>query len=377
MCLYPKLIRNPKYTSTKKNGGNIPPVKDPRVLMVPVGCGKCIECRKQEKTKWQVRLLEDVRHNNNAKFVTLTFSNKSIAELTKEIKGLKGYDLDNEIATLATRRFLERWRKKYKKSLRHWFITELGHEGTEHIHMHGIIWSNEELDKKLTKHKTQLLDEAEKVWQYGWIWKGKKRNDGTYQNFVNEKTVNYLTKYVHKIDKDHEYYKAKVLTSAGIGSDYLKREDSNRHAYKGTETKETYKTRTGHEIGMPIYWKNKVWTEEEREQLWLLKLDKQERWICGEKVDISNGEEEYYKLLDWHRQRNKRLGYGDDSINWDKKKYENERRQLKINERILKGGGLWWERSKTQETAACRVPPNVGETASAIKPNENINWEEM
>ena len=39
MCLYPKLIKNRKYIANKKNGGNIPPVSDSRVLMVPVGCG--------------------------------------------------------------------------------------------------------------------------------------------------------------------------------------------------------------------------------------------------------------------------------------------------------------------------------------------------
>lgn len=381
MCLYPKLIKNPKYTSTKKNGGNIPPIQDPRVLMVPVGCGKCIECRKQEKTKWQVRLLEDVRHNKNAKFVTLTFSNESIAELAKEIKGLKGYDLDNEIATLAVRRFLERWRKKYDKSIRHWLITELGHEGTEHVHMHGIMWSNEELDKKLETNNISLLDEIENIWSYGWVWKGAKHN-GNYKNFVNEKTVNYITKYVHKIDKDHEYYKAKVLTSAGIGRNYIDRTDSEKHKFNGTETKETYRSRTGHEIALPIYWRNKVWTEEEREKLWLIKLDKQERWVCGEKVDISNGEEEYYKLLEWHRQRNRRLGYGDDSINWDKKKYENERRQLKINERIAKGkvtGSRRTDRFARSAQLVRPIEPNEASPAvyGGIKPNENINWEEM
>ena len=35
MCLYPRLARNKKYTSNKKNGGNIPKVKDKRVLSVP------------------------------------------------------------------------------------------------------------------------------------------------------------------------------------------------------------------------------------------------------------------------------------------------------------------------------------------------------
>ena len=56
MCLYPKLIKNRKYIANKKNGGNIPPVSDLRVLMVPVGCGKCIECKKQKSREWSVRL---------------------------------------------------------------------------------------------------------------------------------------------------------------------------------------------------------------------------------------------------------------------------------------------------------------------------------
>ena len=49
MCLYPKLISNPKYKANKKNGGNIPPIFDKRVLSIPVGCGKCIECKKRKR----------------------------------------------------------------------------------------------------------------------------------------------------------------------------------------------------------------------------------------------------------------------------------------------------------------------------------------
>ena len=108
MCLYPKLIKNRKYTSTKKNGGNVPVCHDKRVMYVPVGCQKCIECRKQKSREWQARLLSDIREHKNGKFITLTFSNESINELYHEIKGLSGYNLDNAIATLAVRRFLER-----------------------------------------------------------------------------------------------------------------------------------------------------------------------------------------------------------------------------------------------------------------------------
>ena len=87
---------------------------------------------------------------------------------------------------------------------------------------------------------------------------------------------------------------------------------------------------------LPIYWRNKIYTEKEREQLWLQKLDKQERWVCGERVDVSETDEEYFKLLNWYREKNKRLGYGDDEKNWERKRYEHQRRVLKQKERGIK-----------------------------------------
>lgn len=362
MCLYPKIIRNRKYSITKKNGGLVPPILDNRVLAVPVGCGDCIECRKQKAREWQVRLLEDVRHNKNGIFITLTFSDESITKLSSEIKGLKGYDLDNQIATLATRRFLERWRKKHKKSLRHWLITELGHEGTENIHMHGIVWTNEK------------ATEIEKHWQYGYIWAGNKKEDGTIENYVSERTVNYITKYINKRDLDHEYFKAKILTSSGIGRGYIDREDAERNKYKGENTREYYTTRTGHKIAMPIYWRNKIYTEEEREKLWLIKLDKQERWVCGERIDISKDDKSYTNILEHYRKKNRRLGYGSGVINWDKRNYENQRRMLKLKERIERGG-LGKADTRTQAGGAGRVPPTEVEKAGAMKPNEQFNGE--
>ena len=165
MCLYPRLIRNKKYTPNQKNGGIvdysgfIKGEKDRRALTVPVGCGECMECRKQKAQEWQTRMLEDVRHNKNGKFITLTFSNKKIKEYAEKVTYkekkvrngikkswedkngkvrvrynyitvkkkivLKGYETDNAIATLAVREWLEKWRKKFGKSLRHWLVSDL------------------------------------------------------------------------------------------------------------------------------------------------------------------------------------------------------------------------------------------------------------
>ena len=64
MCLYPKLVKNPKYIPNKKNKGIIPKVNDPRVLFVPIACGKCMECMRSKAREWRVRLHEEIRNNN-------------------------------------------------------------------------------------------------------------------------------------------------------------------------------------------------------------------------------------------------------------------------------------------------------------------------
>lgn len=330
MCLYSKLIKNRKYTATKKNGGNIPILKDARTAIVPIGCGKCMECRKQKSREWRVRLAEDIRTNTNGKFITLTFKTEKLQELAKDIHNLSGYELDNEICTKAVKYFRERWRKRTGKSIRHWLISELGGERYEHVHLHGILWTDEP-------------EWISKTWQNGFVYIG---------THVDESTINYITKYVTKTDKLHKEYIPKMLTSQGIGKNYVNRGDSHRHAYKGEETNELYKTKSGMQLAMPIYYRNKLYTEEEREKLWIHKLDKNERWVNGERVDISTeeGEEQYYKLLEWHRAKNERLGFGNDEINWERKRYERERRNLIHKERKLikeeKNEQPWKERKR-------------------------------
>ena len=310
MCLYPKLIENRKYKANKKNGGIIPPIRDERVKWVAVGCGKCIECRKQKKREWQVRMLEDIKVNKNGKFVTLTFDRESLQELQDNVGYIPDkYLQDNEVATLAVRRFLERWRKRFKISLRHWLVTELGHTGTERIHLHGIIWTDEPNDV--------ITD----IWKYGFVWFG---------SYVNEKTVNYIIKYINKVDNDHPNYQSKVLTSKGIGKNYLNEYNSKTNKFNGKQTKEYYTTNNGLKINLPVYYRNNIYDEDEREQLWLNKLDKEVRYVCGEKVDISKSDEAYIKLRDYYRIKNKRLGYGDDKINWDEKLYRNQMKKLKL-----------------------------------------------
>lgn len=329
MCLYPKLIQNRKYIANKKNGGIIPHlplrefngamVKDERVLYVPVGCGKCMECRKKKAREWQVRLLEETEADNKALFVTLTFSNESIKELGEVIGDkLSGYERDNQIATIGVRRFLERWRKKTKKSVKHWLITELGHNGTENIHLHGIIWTSE---------KEEVVKER---WKYGYIWTNHERG------VVGGAVVNYIIKYVTKLDEKHKEYQAKILASNGIGKRYTKKHNFIQNRYNGKDTREYYQTKTGHKISLPIYYRNKLYTDEQKEKLWIDKIEKNERYVDGEKIDVSKNMDGYYRVLEEARRKNKRLGYGNDEKNWERMRYEEEQRNLRYKERVTR-----------------------------------------
>ena len=105
---------------------------------------------------------------------TIDDENLEILKNELEVKSVKGNE--NNIATLALRKFLERCRKKTGKSLKHWCVTELG-EDRGRIHLHGIFFGNQAAELVIEK------------WKYGYVFIG---------NFVNEKTINYISKYMLK-----------------------------------------------------------------------------------------------------------------------------------------------------------------------------------
>lgn len=86
-----------------------------------------------------------------------------------------------------------------------------------------------------------------------------------------------------------------------------------------------------------MYYRNKIYSDDEREALWLHKLDKMERFVRGAKIDVSNGLEEYNGALLWARKENKRLGYGGDRKRVDDIEYEKKAREILQKTRIEKG----------------------------------------
>ena len=114
--------------------------------------------------------------------------------------------------------------------------------------------------------------------------------------------------------------------------------DSKRNKYKDADTIQLYKYRNGKTSDLPIYYRNKIYSEEEREKLWAQMLDKGERWVLGQKISIKDGLEQYQKALKKGQAKNKRLGYGNNDKDWDKIKYENTVRKINFEKRIKKLG---------------------------------------
>lgn len=331
MCLYPKRYTNKKYTITDKNGGDIPSlpiigydkdgceIYDTRILNIEIPCGRCIECCKAKAREWQVRLHEEIKDWKYMYFVTFTFSPKGL----REIMFKHGIQESNAAAAYALRRSLELYRKYNKKSYRHFFITELGHEGTERIHMHGIIFFNEpqEFEKKEKKGDGYMC--KWKYWRYGHIFVG---------DYVNEKSVNYVVKYMHKIDTDHKTFVGQILASPGIGKrfiEHLKESGDYSYTYRPKNTKDYYRLNNGSKVKLPKYYANKLYNEEERELKWREFLDTDAKTISGNTYYQKRTDIQTMGRIEAKAQEiNKCLDYGDDSKEWRKEPHNITKRML-------------------------------------------------
>ena len=280
-----------------------------RKAFVPVGCGRCYECRKQKAQQWRVRLMEELKVWKYAYFITLSFAPEELEKLCEKY----GLVECNAAAGKAIRNMLERYRKVHKHSLKHWFITELGHQGTERIHLHGLIFDNEQWNN----------ERVQNLWKYGNTFTG---------DYCTEKTINYVIKYMLKIDKDHKDYKSEIFCSPGIGKSFVENK-YNKACYKYIpgNTNETYTLNNGYKVALPIYYRNKLYTEKERDMMWTDRLNKNEIYVNGircTKLNTTKGQSLYKKLLKDQQVWNKKIGYGDLSREWEAKDYNVTLRML-------------------------------------------------
>lgn len=281
MCIYGTKILNKRYLPTRKNGYRPPVCTDERFRYVEIECGYCHECLQKKGREWRIRNYEQLNETPQAVFFTGTFTDVRIEHLSNK------YNIDkedvNKIATKEVRLFLERIRKYNKgKSVKHWIVTEKGHTNTRRIHIHGIFYA----ENGHTKQSLTWL--LRNQWIAGYCYNGK---------YVNEKTINYVSKYLTKTDEVNKDFKGIILCSSGLGKNYVN-ENKERFKWNAEKTKQDYYCKNGQHIALPRYYKEKLFTEEQRELLWLYREESGEKYVAGQKVIVKTEEDmKYYDEL--------------------------------------------------------------------------------
>ena len=282
MCYFTKKVLNKRFLPNRKNRWNPPVCTDERFRYVEVECGHCFECRKKKRREWRIRNYEQLKETPTAVFFTGTVSPQRYEHICKQYGYKNDGSQDNEIITKIQRLFLERIRKEKGYSIKHWCVTEKGHTNTRRIHIHGLYYATH------GETKWQLTKTLFENWTDGYRF---------YGSYVNEKTINYVSKYMTKKDEDNPDYIGIVLCSKGLGANYAKRM-AYKHEWDKEKTNITYKAKNGADLPLPRYYKTQLYTEDQRQLLWLYAEDKGTKWVKGFKVEAANTvNKEYYEKL--------------------------------------------------------------------------------
>ena len=250
-CLIPKRIVNRHYKKIAPDShfrlyhetlGQFPK----QDYYINVDCGRCINCFKKYMSSWRFRLLHEfysMSHDQLSRtfFVTLTMENRFYSENSLVLKKM-------------VRRFLERVRKKYKKSIRHFLVTERG-DDTNRIHFHGFF-----IDTHVP------MNDIYNLWYYGFV----KIVPVVSPDYPLSQKVSYCTSYVTKGKKGKldlvvppENWPI-VLVSPGIGLSYVKNFRSQH--FGSTLFPMTYEF-NGTPRSLPRYLRGKVFNEEQLKSL--------------------------------------------------------------------------------------------------------------
>ena len=92
--------------------------------------------------------------------------------------------------------------------------------------------------------------------------------------------------------------------------------------------------RNGAKIALPEYFRRKLYSDDERDKLWIEKQEKGYRYIMGEKVYIDD-ENTYNNLLQYYQRMGKDL-YGDDPKEWDAARQREKLRKMKLYRERMK-----------------------------------------
>lgn len=243
LCIAPFYVDNPAYPLRSNS------------RQIPAPCGKCPPCLARRTSAWSFRLVQHDKIASSSYFITLTYSNENVTMSKRGFMTLVKRDWQLFVKRLRKAQLLTNDNRK----IRYYAVGEYG-TSTWRPHFHAIIYDvNAEL--------------IERAWGLGII---------DIQP-VNGATVGYTCKYINKgklipVHANDDRQPEFSLMSKGLGKNYLT--DDMIKYHRDDITRLYCTVEGGKKIAMPRYYKNKIYTETERQ--------KQQQLYERSSIDLDN-----------------------------------------------------------------------------------------
>lgn len=220
-------------------------------------CRRCPACLRRRSFEWRGRLIREYEYwkmqGKKTAFITLTFDSNSVNDAQAQYKGLVA-------------EFFDRLRSKFRRSIRHYIISELG-EKKGRFHIHGLLFDPpEELapDSHFHRSKSGALHGSNAIlkerWQYGIVDIG----------FVKSlKACAYVANYVGKMKptKQGDIYVSTIICSNGLGIQDISLQEVERIRQTIKQGNIPYYTIGGRDYSYPYTLLRKYLYEHERMEL--------------------------------------------------------------------------------------------------------------
>lgn len=228
-CKFPLLVQNPAPTGFSH---------------IPVGCGKCYDCKKTTLSHWAFRLRKEDERAIKSHFVTLTYDTRHVPLSEKGLMTLRYSDVQKFMKRLRIYHSRDSRLAEQKEPIRYFVVGEYG-SLRNRPHYHIIIFNAD-------------LEMIEKAWTQGQIHFGQ----------VSGASVAYTLKYLDKDTKipmfpGDDRVKEFRKMSKGMGENYLTPEMVRWHQRNPLKN---YVLQDGFKISLPRFYRERIFTPEERNQ---------------------------------------------------------------------------------------------------------------
>lgn len=195
-----------------------------------VPCGKCPQCKANQRQEWVFRLQREFEACEFGLFVTLTYDDEH-----QPLEGVNKRDVQL---------FLKRLRKNFpSQELRYYIVSEYG-DHTHRPHYHGLFFFSNKHDKRA------VYDIFESSWQNGFIQFGD----------IEEGSIVYCTKYCLKgsivPEGKNDVFRLVSKMHGGIGANYI---DKMQSFHAVGEPQVSFASANGKNCRMPRYYKQKYY----------------------------------------------------------------------------------------------------------------------